>query len=145
MSMLSRGLVMSAAAAAALAGLSLAVPAAATAATAAPTAVLAPASGVVLAGGDIQCSGDLCIKNLTKSGVNPTTIKAWANTATFTGHFELIYHDGHVRNSPTRSWKAGGSGFNFTNVPIGDGYTMKAWKGSGNKPKNIGTVGFSAG
>jgi hypothetical protein len=144
--MLSRGQVMSAAAAAALAaGLSLAAPAAATAATAAPAAVLAPASGVVLAGGDTQCDVDLCIKNLTKSGVNPATIKAWADTTTFTGHFELIYPDGHVRNSPTRTWKAGGAGFSFTKVPIGDGYTMKAWKGSGNKPRNIGTVGFSVG
>ena len=104
--------------------------------TAAPAA--APAAD------PIQCDGDLCIQNISQ-GVFTSTIKAWAKTTTFTGHFELKYSDGAVRNSPTRSWRAGGTGYDFTDVPVGDGYTMIAWKGTSNPFTNIGTVGFSVG
>ncbi len=107
----------------------------------------APASAsvriAVPAAGATQCEGDLCIKNLNGGGV-PGDIKAWARRTGFTGHFELRYHDGHIRNSPTRYWRAHGSGYHFNHVPIGNGYQMIAWKGK-HHFTNIGQVGFGVG
>ena len=103
------------------------------------SALPASASTAVPAAGATQCDGDLCIKNLNGGG--PGDIKAWAKTYGFTGHFELRYPDGHVRNSPNRYWRAHGSGYDFNNVPIGNGYQMIAWKGT-HHFTNIGQVGF---
>jgi hypothetical protein len=105
-------------------------------------ASVSPAATTAVAAGALQCSGDLCIQNISASGVTSNTIRAWADTKAFTGHFELVFSDGVVKNSPTQSWAAGGSGFKFTGVPIGDGYRITAWKGKTSPFTNIGTVGF---
>lgn len=113
-----------------------ALPASATTATPAGVAVV-PAAGAV------QCDGDLCIQRTSANGVLPATIRAWARTTKFTGHFELIFPDGSVKNSPTQTWAAGGTGHKFTNVPGGPGYGMTAWKGTAHPFTNIGHVGFA--
>jgi hypothetical protein len=101
----------------------------------------ASASTSVNAKGAIQCGGDLCIQNQnTFPPLEP--VKAWAKSFGFRGHFELIFPSGAVRNSPTESWKAGGSGYTFDNLPIGAGYVMKAWENTSGRPKDIGDVSF---
>lgn len=88
--------------------------------------------------GSILCSGDLCIQRTTSIINNKATVKAWANTFTFVGHFELLGPDGHIANSTTAAWVAGGAGYNFNGVAAGSGYSIIAWDGSA----NIGQVNF---
>lgn len=96
----------------------------------------------------IKCSGDVCIqtasKNLTYANVN-----AWANTTTFTGHFQLLNTGCGITwgNSPTGTWPAGGTHYTFVNVlydPVcgGDHWQVIAWKKTANGNKNIGAVAF---
>ena len=115
--------------------------------SAAMGALPASASTVVPAtAGATQCSGDLCIQNISPSGSSNSTIRAWADTTTFTGHFELTFSDGVAKNSPTETWHHGGAGFKFTGIPVGDGYRMTAWKGTSKTGfKDIGDVGFLVG
>lgn len=101
------------------------------ASAATPTSASASASAAVPAADPILCTskGFLCVQNL--SGENlPATIKAWADTKTFTGYFELQFPDGVTKRSSTGTWKAGGAGFNFTGVPQANGYNMIAVSGS---------------
>lgn len=90
--------------------------------------------------GSILCNGDLCIQRVTSIINNKANIKAWADTTTFSGHFELDGPDGPIANSPTKVWSGGGAGFTFTGVARGGGYTMKAWQGTS---VVLGTVHFS--
>jgi hypothetical protein len=95
--------------------------------------------------GAVQCTGDLCIQRTTSIINNKATVKAWADTTSFFGHFELSGPDGHIANCPSNSneqWNAGGTGCNFTNVAQGGGYTITAWKVSGKSVVNIGKVSF---
>lgn len=89
--------------------------------------------------GKIECSGDVCIQRTTAIVNNKATVKAWANTFSFVGHFELLGPDGHIANSSTANWVASGAGANFKGVAAGGGYTVIAWDGD----KNIGEVHFS--
>jgi hypothetical protein len=89
--------------------------------------------------GTILCNGDLCIQRTTSIINNKATVKAWADTFTFVGHFELLGPDGHIANSTTQAWVAGGAGWNFKGVARGSGYTIIAWDGS----SKLGTVNFS--
>jgi hypothetical protein len=110
-----------------------------TRASSTPASSLAPNSA-----GAILCSGDLCIQRTTSIINHKATVKAWADTYDFYGHFELIGPDSHIANCPAgynEEWRAGGTGCNFTNVAQGSGYTIIAWKGS--PPVNIGEVHFS--
>jgi len=68
------------------------------------------------------------------------SVKAWAWTTNFTGTFYLAGGpDGYDGQSPTHGWTAGGTGYVFTNVPQGDGYTASQWT-TGND--EIGLVTF---
>jgi hypothetical protein len=87
--------------------------------------------------GSVVCGGDLCIQRTTSIVNNKATVKAWARTFTFVGHFELRGPDGHIANSPTTSWAAGGAGYNFKGVAAGGGYSIIAWDVT-----NIGQVNF---
>jgi hypothetical protein len=109
-----------------------------TRASSTPASSLAPHSP-----GKILCSGDLCIQRTTSIINHKATIKAWADTYDFYGHFELLGPDGHIANCPeghNELWHAGGAGCNFLNVAQGGGYTIIAWDGS--PPVNIGEVSF---
>lgn len=89
----------------------------------------------------ISCSGDLCIQNISQNG-SSSTIKAWAKTTTFTGHFEPQFPDGVVKNRPNEKWTAGGTGYDFTKVPEVNGYKMTAGKGTSHFV-SVGELGFN--
>ena len=109
------------AAAASLLGLVAAVPAVANAAPLLAAHQSIRPAAAVPAVGAVQCDGNLCIQRTSASGANPATVRAWARTTTFTGHFELLFPDGVQKNSPNRSWTGGGSGFSFTGLPLAPG------------------------
>jgi hypothetical protein len=93
--------------------------------------------------GAVICRGDLCIQRTTSIINNRATVRAWANSFTFFGHFELSGPDGLIANSADKTWVSGGPGQNFTNVARGGGYTMTAWEGSRQFGyRNIGQVPF---
>jgi hypothetical protein len=95
--------------------------------------------------GAVICQGDVCVQSQC-AHCDTQSIRVWANTTTFTGHFEIIYacSDNHCidRNSPNATWKAHGTGHTFGGVPAAAGNaSAKAWKGG--PPWNaIGNVSF---
>ena len=79
--------------------------------------------------GAIQCSGDVCIQSQCAQ-CNIQNINAWANTSTFTGHFEFFFGIYVIRNSPNRTWPAGGTHYTFTGVDRALGTAcVDAWAG----------------
>jgi len=89
--------------------------------------------------GSVVCGGPaVCIQRTSEIVNHKATIRAWANTISFTGHFELTGPNGHIANSVTAHWVAGGNGPNFNGVPQGGGYSVIAWG-----PGNIGHVNFA--
>jgi hypothetical protein len=96
--------------------------------------------------GSILCYGDLCLQT-DSVGSDSADVETWANNHNFTGHFEMIAPGGQVFNSPTETWKAGGKGYEFENLPLfcGDGFSYEgtAWQGSGSGPyNNLGSLLF---
>jgi hypothetical protein len=95
--------------------------------------------------GAIQCGGDVCIQSQC-AGCNIETIYAWANTSTFTGHFEFFFGIYVIRNSPNRTWPAGGTHYGFTGVSRALGSAcVDAWAGpykTGDKWRLRGQVCF---
>ena len=90
--------------------------------------------------GSILCSGDLCIQRITSVVNGTASVKAWADTYSFTGSFYLSGGpDGYDRSSTTGKWNAGGTGYVFTDVPEGATYTATAWTTGGDE---IGLVTF---
>jgi hypothetical protein len=88
--------------------------------------------------GSVVCGGPvLCIQRTTIIVNHRANVAAWANTISFTGHFELVGPQGHIANSTVEHWVAGGKAFTFKNVAEGDGYTIIAWG-----PGDIGHVAF---
>ena len=62
------------------------------------------------AAGTILCSGDVCIQTISVNAAGTSAvITAWADTTTFTGHFELMSLTGQVQNGADKTWIAGGS------------------------------------
>jgi hypothetical protein len=116
----------------------------ASASTSTSTSTSVSASPVAPAADPTQCGpkGFVCIQNLSGDNL-PATIKAWADIHNFVGHFELQFPDGVTKNSSNGTWKAGGSGFNFTGVPEANGYNMVAWAGSGSSFHQIDNVSFN--
>jgi hypothetical protein len=104
-----------------------------------------PASTVPAAVGKIICKDDLCIQT---QSVNTSTcyavVAAWANTAKFYGHFEMINEiTGGYANSSQQWWYAGGKSTKFTAdwTPV---FTFRviAWKDTNGSYSAIGTVNF---
>jgi hypothetical protein len=90
--------------------------------------------------GSILCGGDLCIQRITSIVNGKATVKAWADTRTFTGTFYLSGGPaGYFGQSSTKQWVAGGAGWPFTGVPQGGTYTATAWNTAGSE---IGLVTF---
>jgi hypothetical protein len=128
-------------AAAIAAAMSLALAHPASASTARPNAAPDAIGGIV-------CSGDLCIQTQScNSSHTKVTIREWAYSTGFFGHFELEDPNGVDYNYPptNTNWSPGG-GHNFT-VPLyfDDTYTGIAWKytPSTGKYTNIGEVHFT--
>lgn len=95
----------------------------------------------------ILCSGDVCVQTVTK-GATIATVNAWADTVSFTGHFELLNGCGQfVANSPDQFWPSGRSPHKFTGIHWAD--CMDQWKVIGwqeNSPgdySRVGTVNFT--
>jgi hypothetical protein len=108
-----------------------------TASTSSPSAG-SPSSASV---GSIVCAGDLCIQRITDIVNGKANVKAWAWKTNFTGTFFLAGGPaGYSGHSPTQGWTAGGTGYVFTNVPQGGGYTATQWT-TGND--EIGLVTFA--
>jgi hypothetical protein len=97
-----------------------------------------------LAAGAIICGGDVCAQGFDQVN-NEGSIKAWANTTTFTGHFEIVNVVGNYANSPTKKWIAGGAGFVFTYEPLATSYNIDAWKGTKAPYTKIGTAQITLG
>jgi len=98
--------------------------------------------------GGIVCSGDLCVQTQScNSSHTEVTIRLWADSTGFFGHFELEDPNGVDYNYPpyNTNWSKGG-GHNFT-VPLylGDTYRGIAWRytPSSDKYTNIGQVNFT--
>jgi hypothetical protein len=105
---------------------------------------VAPASATVVphAYGAIDCAGDVCIQS-TCAHCNIENINAWANRTTFTGHFEFFFGIYVIRNSPDRTWPAGGTHYTFTGVSGALGSAcVTAWKKVSGGYSDIGTVCF---
>jgi hypothetical protein len=92
-----------------------------------------------------HCSGDVCAQVTSLSG-NSMSVRTWAPTREFIGHFELITPHGVHRNSPGGAWHVGGRGWTFRNVNVESGtYTAKAWEHlGGSHYVLLGSVTFSA-
>ena len=127
----------------------------AAAASAAPAMTAIPAHAVthsrpVTPRFAIECHGDVCIQTAAK-GATLATVNAWADTTTFTGHFQLV-NTGcgiTVANShPDKTWPAGGSHYPFTGIQwkggaCGDFWQITAWKHNPNGTyTSLGSVGF---
>jgi hypothetical protein len=122
---------------------SVAPEAAAQASASASAPVVIHISAPELASGAIICGGDVCAQGFDQVN-NEGSIKAWANTYSFTGHFEIVNVVGNYANSPTKKWIAGGAGFVFTYEPLDTSYNIDAWKGTGPYTK-IGTAQITLG
>jgi hypothetical protein len=100
---------------------------------------------------DILCGGPyICIQ--TKQITDPTaSVNAWANTTSFTGHFELLNGcDQFVANGPIKTdrlFPAGSNPYTFTNIhwaDCQDSWTIIAWKeAGGGRYTDVGSVNFS--
>lgn len=94
----------------------------------------------------VLCSGDLCIQDFV--GNTTQTVHAWADTYSFTGHFELEYGCSiagcNIANSANKSWPAGGTHWSFTYTSAIISQCVWAWKGpsSTGKYTNIGEKCF---
>jgi hypothetical protein len=112
---------------------------------------LADSPGVQIAPaakGAIICQGDVCIQsNCAKC--DSQNIEAWANTYTFTGHFQINWGCGpgcETSNSPNKRWIHGGAGYSFDGIPYGVSACVIAWEGpynTGSRWRSIGDVCFS--
>jgi hypothetical protein len=111
-------------------------------ASAAPVASYQVSSSAPASVGAVLCSGDLCVQRVTSIDNGTAYVEAWANTAGFTGHFELSGPDGLIGNSKTKYWYAGGPG-QLWDIPQGGGYTVTAWQGSSAPYRVIGQINFS--
>ena len=59
------------------------------------------------------CGGDLCMQVVAESG-NVATIKMWAYSYRFYGHFQLQMPNHRSTNGPNNQWwYAGGAGYTF--------------------------------
>jgi hypothetical protein len=98
------------------------------------------------------CGGDACIQTASKGGTY-ANVNAWANTTTFSGHFELQnvgcgYPGLHIANSSTGTWPAGGTHYTFKNIIWhgmgcgGDSWAVIAWKKTSSGFSQIGFVSF---
>ena len=95
----------------------------------------------------IVCSGDACVQTTFK-GPSLANINAWANTVSFTGHFDLYNGCGEfMGHSPDQFWPSGRDPFPFRNLHWADCFDhwkVIAWqKNAPNNYSNIGTVNFS--
>jgi hypothetical protein len=111
----------------------------------APEAAPQASAAVPDAYGAILCQGDVCIQSQC-AHCDVQNINAWANTYTFTGHFELTFGCSIAGcnnfNSPNRSWPRGGTHWTFDGVPAATiSASVRAWKG-GPPWHAIGNVGF---
>lgn len=105
---------------------------------------------VVMVDHAVVCNGDLCVQQGALSG-GAAPVRAWADTTTFTGHFELDSNGcgspALWKNSPGGTWHAGGQGYTFT-VPIdgncgNNGWGIIAWRHNTNGSyTRLGTVTF---
>jgi hypothetical protein len=80
--------------------------------------------------GNLICSGNgvMCIQRITSvddSGM--AKVEAWANTITWHGWFTLSRNGNRIRNSPTKTWTAGGAGW-IQNLASGGGWSISAWQ-----------------
>lgn len=105
----------------------------------------APQLAIPAAYGAIQCSGDVCIQSHCAHCLEQP-IAVWANTYTFTGHFEVTFGctigGCTVFNSPNRTWRAGGTAWISPVVPsAANSANAYGWKG-GPPWTQIGDVGF---
>jgi hypothetical protein len=98
--------------------------------------------------GSILCSGDLCIQTVavdTAEGL--AEVNAWADTTTFTGHFEITVPktwSGENSTGGDKKWPAGGTHYSFV-VPLFPGLTYQATAWRRNSPghySDIGRVNF---
>jgi hypothetical protein len=95
--------------------------------------------------GAVLCNGDVCIQSQC-AHCTVQSIRAWANTYGFRGHFEIIYGCSiagcTTQNSNNGYWHAGGTGYTFHGVPAAAGSAnVDGWKG-GPPWTKIGDVGF---
>jgi hypothetical protein len=89
--------------------------------------------------GKVVCGAPtVCIQRTTEIINNKANVRAWANTVSFTGHFELVGPNGHIANSTVQHWVAGGGGWTFQGVAKGAQYSVIAWG-----PGNVGHTNFS--
>jgi hypothetical protein len=109
----------------------------------------AAGTGHVTPGYAIVCGGDTCIQTASISG-SYANVRAWANTTTFFGHFQLV-NTGcgtTIATSPNQVWPAGGAHYTFVNIfwktSCGNSWRITGWKKvSPTKWDNMGSADFS--
>jgi hypothetical protein len=112
---------------------------------AAPASASSESKVIASSGGEILCSGDLCLQTVC-SALSIGSVNTWAYYKTFYGHFEMSAPDDHyLRNSPTRSWPAGGTHSTFYGVPTSTPVAATAWEENKTTHKytDLGTIGFT--
>jgi hypothetical protein len=104
------------------------------------TARLSPASST----GERLCTtnGVFCLQRITSVENGSAYVAVWADNITWTGWFELRGPDGHIANSPNRTWDRGGVPEWLRDIPAGGGYTVIAWQDP-SSPFSIGQIPFS--
>jgi hypothetical protein len=117
------------------------------AAAAVPAAAVAAAKPI----GGIVCSGDLCLQTQSANTANCTAVvNAWADTTSFTGHFEIQammpVNTAGVNSSGDQLWPAGGMhasiGIQFFGSP--ESYQATAWRHNPDRSyTKVGVVNFT--
>jgi hypothetical protein len=95
--------------------------------------------------GPVVCNGNTCVQSQC-AHCDVQSIRAWANSYGFTGHFEIVYGCSvagcTTQNSNNQYWRAGGTGYTFHGVPAAAiSATVNEWQG-GPPWTKISDVGF---
>ena len=95
--------------------------------------------------GAILCSGDLCIQTVAVDTTEDlAAVNAWADTTTFTGHFEITVPgtwSGENSAGGDKRWPHGGTHYTFV-VPLFPGLTYQATAWRRNSPGHYSHIGW---
>jgi hypothetical protein len=86
-------------------------------------------------------NGVMCLQRVTYVTNGSAYVDIWAYLHTWTGWFSLYGPDGHIANSPYRTWERGGAGWT-PDIPQGTGYYVIAYQDQAS-PRAIAQIDFS--
>lgn len=94
--------------------------------------------------GKLICSGNgiMCLQRITSVDDSGTAyVDFWADTVTWTGWFALYRNGNFVKNSPNKTWVAGGVSWLPSPLAAGGGWSVRAMQDP-SSPKQIAEISF---